>query len=180
MKQSGFGPLLALGAAFATAALLFTAMAHGQTTCSAASPCVGVSWTDSSMAAAVVTNSSGVQTAGPGTAILWKCMGSQSSCSLAALDAAIASQTATALCPAAGSVWSCVTMPVTTANAGYNDAEPYSALMNYAVQDAWSTGGVSAVSPILIFSMPPAPTQVPVAPSAPMASLVTSGAVGPR
>jgi hypothetical protein len=154
--------------------------AQAQTACSVSSPCVGLTWTNAAMAATVGTTPGGVQTSGPGTAILWKCMGGLSStCTQAALSAMIALETPANLCPtSSSSVWSCATLAQTQPNGAYNDPEPYTALMNYAVQDAWSGGGASAATPIYTFQMPAAPQLVAPVPGSVNGTLVTSGTAG--
>lgn len=161
-------------------ALLLTAAAHGQAVCSASSPCVKLSWTASGMAATVTTNTSGVQTAGPGFAVVLSCNGgTTSTCTQASLNNFLAAQTPTNLCPSTTqSVWNCVTKSLTSTSATYQDPEPYGSLMNYAVQSAWTGGGVSAATPIVTFQIPQAPSQTAPVPGTPSVVFVTSGNVG--
>lgn len=150
-------------------------------TCSNGSPCVQLSWTNSAMAASITTDGSGNQTAGPGSAVIWGCMGSATSCSQSALTSAMSGQSATVLCPTNSSVWKCNSMPQTVASAVYNDPQPYSSLMNYSVQNVWNSGGgVSAGTSILVFQMPTPPPTAPPTPTTPTAKMVTTGNSGPQ
>jgi len=161
------------------ALLVVGAVAQGQTACSTTNPCVKLAWTATGMAVTVTTDGSGLQTAGPGSSIVLSCMGGAAGCSQAALATYLAAQTKTDLCPVVASVWHCATKAQTSTLGAYNDPEPYGALMNYAVQSAWSSGGgVSAATPILIFQMPQAPNQTAPVPATPSASFVTTGNVG--
>jgi len=135
---------------------------HAQAaTCTVSTPCVQLAITNPNML--------------PGPTAMWYCMGSATSCSQSALDAAKAGQTATNLCPVVQSVWHCTQFSQSKTPQNYNDQQPYNSLMNYSFQGT-ANGGVSASSPILIFQMPQAPAQPPSVLGVP--TTVTSGNSG--
>lgn len=135
---------------------------HGQAaTCSTQNPCVQIP----------ITNLNTL----PGPTIMWSCVGSAASCTSSALNAIIAQQTSTNLCPSVQSVWHCTQFSQSKTPQAYNDPQPYNNLLNYAFQGT-NGGGVSAASPITIFQMPPAPAQSPSVDALP--KTVTSGNSG--
>lgn len=141
---------------------LLVRSAVGQAACSKTTPCVQVP----------IINSNTI----PTQTVFWSCMGDSTSCSAAALQTVIASQTPANLCPSVQSVWRCSSFPQTQSTQAYNDAEPWGALMNYAVQGV-TGGGVSAASPIAIFQVPQAPPQIPTLGGF---TIVASGSTGPQ
>lgn len=147
---------------FAALILALASALYAQT-CSTTEPCVQVT----------ISNGNAL----PSSTVFWTCMGSASSCSSAALQAVIAAQTPTNLCPSVQTVWHCTSFSQTTTPELYNDLEPWGSLMNYAVQGVGAEG-VSAASPILIFQVPqPQALQVPALGTA---TIVTTGTEGPQ
>jgi len=143
--------------------------------CTPTTPCVAVSWTNSTMAATVTTNAAGVETSGPGTAAVYRCVGTSATCTAAALVGYLAS-------PTTASVWSALTTTLAqtaTAATYYDQSIPYGQTLNYALTNTWSgtQGGLaSAPSGIFQIAIPSAPTAAPAAPNTPTGILVTSGA----
>jgi len=131
--------------------------------CSTTTPCVQIA----------ITNPNIV----PSPTVLWSCVGTATTCSTTALNAAIALQTSTALCPVTTGAWKCTQFSQTKSPQNYNDLQAYNSLVNYAFQGT-SGGGVSAASPILTFQVPPPPAQSPLVNSVPIT--VTSGTAGPQ
>ena len=151
----------------ALAFLLGTAQAQ---TCSVSSPCVKLTWTNSSMSATVVSSPGGIQTSGPGTAEVWACIGN-GSCTVALMPPA------GSVTPPSGSAWSLAGTVAQTSSAGTATAPViYGTLMNYAVRNLW-TGGTTQgpFSAIATFQSPQAPQGSPLSPSAPTVVLVTTG-----
>jgi hypothetical protein len=145
--------------------------------CTIATPCVAVNWTNTSMAATLATNSAGVETSGPGTAAVYRCIGSASACSAASLTA---SNCSSGTC-AAGSPWSILSNTIAQAAAAGNYTDPaisYGETVNYAITNTWSgsQGGVaSGYSGIFQLAIGAAPSASPAAPATPTGVLVTSG-----
>ena len=136
--------------------ILIAAASFAHAQCSTTNPCVAVP----------ITSPSYVSGMG---ATLYKCMGSATSCSLAALNTYIAD-------PGTSSPWVGVSFPQKAQTTTYLDPEPYGALLNYAALNTPSGGAAGPVSAILIFQVP---TQTQ-APSLGAASLVTTGTTGPQ
>lgn len=133
---------------------------HGQT-CTANAPCVQVQ----------ITNPNTV----PSPTVLWSCVGT---CTQAALNAVIATQTPSQLCPTnTQSVWHCAQFSQTKTPQMYNDPESWGSQLSYASQGT-TAGGVSAASPIVTFQMPPAPAQQTSITGLP--TVVTTGSAGPQ
>jgi hypothetical protein len=131
---------------------------NAQTPRSVHKPYVHLTWTNSAMSSKATRARGGKQWSEPGVAIILKCRGSATTCSQASLNSFLLKQTVTTLCPKTASVWECTTIPQTMANGAYDDPEPYNSLMNYAVQNAWNSGGrPSPPTPILVIPMPKAP-----------------------
>ena len=140
-----------------------TGTLHAQAaTCSVQNPCVQLP----------ITNMNPL----PSPTVMWYCMGSATSCSQTALDAARVGQSPTNLCPVIQSVWHCTQFSQSKTPQNYNDMQPYNSLMNYSFQGIGANGGVSATAPILIFQMPQAPAQPPSVVALPVT--VTSGSTG--
>ena len=142
---------------------LVAGVLSAQTACTNLNPCVQLALTNPNTL--------------PGATVLWVCVGSATSCSQTALNAIIAQQTPTNLCPIAQSVWRCASFSQTKTPQNYNDPEPWGSLMNYAAQGTLG-GGVSAASPILTFQVPNAPAQPPSINGLP--TMVNTGNSGPQ
>lgn len=145
------------------AALVMASVAHAQaaTSCTTTAPCVQVQ----------ITNPNPL----PSNTILLECSGG--SCTQASLTTFLATQTATNLCPTVSSIWKCITFSQTKTPQLYNDPEGWGILVSYATQGT-TTGGVSATSPIIQFSVPAAPVQGTTISGVP--TVVTTGTVGPQ
>ena len=156
------------GTPFLLAILAGAVHLNAQTAHSVPKPYVHLTWMNSAMSPKVTRGPGGEQRSGPGVAIILKCNGSATTCSRASLDSFLSRQTTATLCPKAASIWKCKTIPQTVANGAYNDPEPYNSLMNYAVQNAWNSGGrPSPPTPILTIPMPAAPKSAPKVPVRP-------------
>jgi hypothetical protein len=152
MKKSVLSLVLPLLAAFAIPAV-------AQAACSVATPCTTVSITNSTMSATVVTNAQGIQTSGPGTATVYRCIGS-ASCTPALLAAFIAAPTSPSAWIVSG------TVPQTSNTASFTDTSAaYGAMLNYAVANSWTGGGTSAPSSPFVIVMPAAPATAPGSPT---------------
>jgi hypothetical protein len=155
MKGVGF-PMKPLP--FLLAILAGAVHLNAQTAPSVQKPYVHLTWTNSAMSSKATTGRRGGQRSEPGVAVILKCTGGAATCSQASLNLYVLKQTATTLCPKTASAWNCTTIPQTVANGAYDDPEPYNSLMNYAVQNAWNSGGrPSPPTPILTVPMPKAP-----------------------
>jgi len=141
--------------------LIWVVQAHSQ--CSVATPCTQISWTNNSMAATVTTNSSGVEISGPGTASVWRCTGSATTCAASTWGTSVwVNQTPTPISQ-------------TTTLSGYVDsAVSYGVTYSYIVTNSWTGGGTSGPSTPFVFAMPAAPTTAPSIPSGVTVVLKTS------
>jgi hypothetical protein len=149
---------------FAVAAMLTITTVRAQAACSVAAPCTTTSLTNNSMGPTVVTNSSGVQTAGPGTANIWRCTGSTTVCAATTWGT---------------SVWVNLTaaspIPQTTTQSSYIDnSVSYGVTYSYIVTNTWTGGGTSGPSSPFVFAMPAAPSTAPGIPSSVTVVLKTS------
>jgi hypothetical protein len=157
--------------------MIVGASVHARAQCSVSSPCFDLSWSNASMAATVATSAAGVETAGPGTAAVYRCIGAAGVCSAASLAA---SGCSSGTC-VAGSPWSILsnTIAQVAPAATYRDpAIGYNETLNYAVTDTWTgaQGGVaSSYSGIFQYAVGTAPSAAPATPGTPTGVLVTSG-----
>ena len=119
--------------------------AHGQTTCSVNTPCTTIGWNGPSATATT-----------PVMATIYKCVGNATNCSLAALNAFIAS-------PTTPSVWSVAgKLTQSTANASYTDPVSYGQLLNYSIGQVYVGGALAAApSPLVVVAIPTAPSVAP-------------------
>lgn len=154
------------------------------TTCSNTNPCAAISYNNSSMAANPTYNANGSQTAGPGAAIMWYCMGGATGCSQGALNIAIQSL-ATGGVPQGA--WQYTTFSQNAPNITYNDQRPFGSLMNYAFANQWatSTGAIGTaagpVSAITVYSFPAsAPKSYPIQGTQPSVIYSGGGNAGPQ
>ena len=172
-------PLLFLSGAFLAQAqsVQTSCPASGTTT----SPTICLTWTNSAMASAI-TPATGTETAGPGTAEIWYCVGA-SACTSATFPPS------TSDTPPSGSAWTLAgSVPQTTsAGTAALSGLTYGALYQVAVRNTWngvsgfgafSSLGTNSVTSTTGFSIPAAPPVItlPGAPSTPSGTITIPNA----
>lgn len=162
--------LIAIGWAF-----LLAVTVHAQTSgiCSAAAPCMNLTWQDASMSSTVTTSGTGVEISAPGYATIWRCTGSSSSCAASTIGTSVWS----ALGPGASAVNAANGTVAQTAASGqyYDQTIAYNTTYNYYVTATWTGGATSAPSAIFQVAVGAAPMQTPGIPLSPAGVVVTSG-----
>jgi hypothetical protein len=145
--------------------------------CTVATPCMSLAWENPSMAPTLTLSTAGVETSGPGTAAVYRCIGAASVCS----DGSLLSSLCIKGTCISGSPWSILsnTIAQSSSDGAYLDpAISYGETVNYAVSDTWSGsqgGAASAYSAIFQLAISTAPTAAPATPGSPTGVLVTSG-----
>ena len=94
----------------------------GQTSCTASTPCVGLTFNN--------PNS-------PSTNVILSCVGSSTICNQAALNYYISKQTFTNICPSVNSPWKCTAFKQTKSPQGYNFPAAMGSTMNFSFE--WFT-----------------------------------------
>ena len=125
------------------------------------------------MAATVTTNGAGVETAAPGYATIWRCMGTSTTCAASTMGTSVW----TALGPGTPAVNAANGTVAQTAPAGqfYDQTIAYNTTYNYYVTASWTGGATSTPSAIFQVAVGAAPLQTPGAPTSPAGVVVTSG-----